>query len=737
MGVRAARQVFLIGLALTLWSALGRPGWLELLGSYVFALCLADVAAGVAILPSLPARAWLALGVVLSLPGLRFAYGARERIAEHAGLVGVSERLRDRLRLAQTPAIAPVLLSTAQPQSFFIHADSGTVTLALSDQIRLPGQPVGPGLFRVDYDPRRDGVPEQLEGELPIQLMLESGVVSRSMRVVTPLAHPRWFCRSPSGQRAATLSEETDELIVIDMHATGLLRQEVGDGPADCVFLSEHEIAISHAHAPEVWVADLAQRPVGIRKLALEAGARLGRLAWDASHGELVVAAVGRTPGVWTLAWPGLHAPSFHALPTAPDWLGVSADALIFASRADASLQRWVREGDELSLRERLDLGRPATSFALTADRVFVTVTDYRPAGAPPQLGNHFVQDQLLVIGASNLGLLQRSLTARRSELQSKPGDVDQGASPLGLWPLHDGRMALTFAGTAELWRLGLHDGEPESVRFDDDFYAPHGVVELADGTLWVASPARGALAKLAPDASAPQLVALTPSDDALSSARSEALARRIGERGFYESTRSGIACQSCHLHADSDLAAYNLGDHRLVPTLSVRGLIGTAPYLRDGSYPRIRDLDEVAVKLYRGYARFQPGRRYALQAYVESLPRVAPGRARDVERERRGYEVFRKSGCARCHSPPAFTNLGQLPLAALFPRVSSALAVQEQLDVPSLLSVSATPPYLHDGRARSLQAVISEHNPDDLHGNTLGLSERERADLVLFLESL
>jgi cytochrome c peroxidase len=64
-------------------------------------------------------------------------------------------------------------------------------------------------------------------------------------------------------------------------------------------------------------------------------------------------------------------------------------------------------------------------------------------------------------------------------------------------------------------------------------------------------------------------------------------------------------------------------------------------------------------------------------------------------------------------------------------------MKTQEQLDVPSLLSVSSTPPYLHDGRARSLRAVITDQNPDNLHGDTRGLSEAEQNDLLTFLKSL
>ncbi|HET8934448.1 MAG TPA: hypothetical protein VFN67_13450 [Polyangiales bacterium] len=792
MGARAARQLFLVGLALSLWSALGRAGWLELLGCYVAGLGLTDLLVAW-LLPSLSARAWCALGVLFALPGLRFAYTARERVAEDAGLAGIGEHLRDRVRLARSPAIAPGLLSTAQPQTFFIHADAAReVSVELGAKLRLKAQAVAAGLFRLEYDPRRDGLPDVRDGDLPIRIHTDDSVASRSMQVVTPLAHPRWFCRSPSGERAATLSEETDELIVVGAATPKPARIPVGDGPIACAFVEETKIAISHRHAAELWIVDIAAPAFELRKLLMSGP--LGRLVFDASHAEILVARTGVAPGIVQIAWPelslratsgiggdsersvsspsplsaaterapgvvgsegpsaassslhsegagGLRAasPAANAPAVEVDQLALCGDALILTTRADASLRRWERQGGRFVELAHVELGRPAAALAVdeACSRVIVSVTDYRPAGSAPQLGNHFVQDQLLVFDARDLDSQQRVLTARRSERQTKPGDSDQGGSPVGLWPLRDGRLGVALAGTDELWRLSLPEAEPNSLRFDvDDFYTPHGVVELADGTLWLASPAAGSLAKLAPGASTPLIVPLTPDDRALASGLPAALARRIGERGFYESTRSGISCQSCHMHADSDFAAYNLGDHRLVPTLGVSGLLGTAPYLRDGSYPRISDLDDVAQQLYRGYVRQQPGRRYALQAYVESLPRTRPWTAaqRDV---RAGYAVFQRAGCERCHAPPAFTSLGQLPIAALFPKVAATLKLKERLDVPSLLSVSTSPPYLHDGRAPSLRAIFTEHNPDNLHGDTRGLNDSELSDLIHFLESL
>ena len=739
--VRGGRQLFVLGLGLALWGAAGRPRWLILLLCYLVALCLTELMQRYKLLPELSGRALSVLGVLLALPGISFGYKARARVLEDAGLVGISVRVGDRVRLARLPSIAPLLLSTAQPQTFFVSApDARAVSLSLGGSVRaVAAENLGHGLFRLDYDPRVHGRPAQLDGELEVSLRVDDSTRARSLRVVSPLVHPRWFCRSPDARLAATPSEETDELIVVGGSAP--LRLPMGDGPIDCAFLDDSHLAVSHRHQDELWVLDLAQ-PGEPRKLHLPGP--LGRLVRDPKSGGACVAQGGSMPQLLHVTWPTLVLQASTPLTAAADQLGfVAQDRLLVASRADPAVHAFERQGEGFVHTGRLALSRPATSFALdpARGRVFLTVTDYRTEPGQ-QLGNHFVQDQLLVVEGARLEVLQRVRTAPRSARQTQPGDMDQGGSPPGAWPLAAGPLALAFAGTDELWRLPLPSGEPERLRFDaEQFYTPHGVVELADGSVWQSSPAAGALALVRPGASSAVIVPLTAADRELLAQRPLALQRRIGERGFYESTRSGIACQSCHLHADNDGMAYNLGDHRLVPNLSVRGLLGTAPYLRDGSYPRIEDLDEVAQTLYRGYVRVQPGRRACLQAFVESLPRPRSIAARDVAAEKRGLAVFMRAGCERCHSFPAFTNLGQLPLAALFPEVARAQAKEmgtaESVDIPSLLSVSTAAPYLNDGRASSLTSVLDEHNRDNLHGDTRSLSPSERADLVRFLASL
>ena len=57
--------------------------------------------------------------------------------------------------------------------------------------------------------------------------------------------------------------------------------------------------------------------------------------------------------------------------------------------------------------------------------------------------------------------------------------------------------------------------------------------------------------------------------------------------------------------------------------------------------------------------------------------------------------------------------------------------------DTPTLLGVYRTTPYLHHGKAPTLEDVLTKHNTDDRHGKTSHLSSEQTADLVVFLKSL
>jgi mono/diheme cytochrome c family protein len=112
----------------------------------------------------------------------------------------------------------------------------------------------------------------------------------------------------------------------------------------------------------------------------------------------------------------------------------------------------------------------------------------------------------------------------------------------------------------------------------------------------------------------------------------------------------------------------------------------------------------------------------------------------------RRGAALFAgAAGCANCHMPPTFTDVmsGPDPDVPL---------LHDRADIPSdsdYAERSATrkwrttplrglwqhPPYFHDGSAADLLAVVNRYNDDPQF--LLGLTNRQKADLVEFLKSL
>ena len=85
--------------------------------------------------------------------------------------------------------------------------------------------------------------------------------------------------------------------------------------------------------------------------------------------------------------------------------------------------------------------------------------------------------------------------------------------------------------------------------------------------------------------------------------------------------------------------------------------------------------------------------------------------------------------GCSRCHRGASLTISGSISTSNLFD-----IGTGIRADVPSLHALWASAPYLHDGRVRTLQDVITAYNPDDRHGRTSHLTQADVDDLVHFL---
>lgn len=118
----------------------------------------------------------------------------------------------------------------------------------------------------------------------------------------------------------------------------------------------------------------------------------------------------------------------------------------------------------------------------------------------------------------------------------------------------------------------------------------------------------------------------------------------------------------------------------------------------------------------------------------------------------KRGFELFAgKARCAECHSGPAFTDgsfhdIGtaegdDIGRGRLFP---TSAKLKYAFKTPTLRDVARRAPYMHNGSVPTLEAVIALYDRGGIARPSrsakivpLGLSDKEKSDLVTFLRTL
>ncbi|MBA3455791.1 MAG: c-type cytochrome, partial [Deltaproteobacteria bacterium] len=127
------------------------------------------------------------------------------------------------------------------------------------------------------------------------------------------------------------------------------------------------------------------------------------------------------------------------------------------------------------------------------------------------------------------------------------------------------------------------------------------------------------------------------------------------------------------------------------------------------------------------GGSGLMPDQTTALVSYLAVLPPPRPPTL-DHAAVARGKQVFDGAGgCVECHSGPRFTD-------GTRHRFKSTL---ELADTPSLIGLSASAPYYHDGSAETLEVLVGGGGEVHGMGDMSELSPAQRADLAVFLSSL
>jgi len=235
-----------------------------------------------------------------------------------------------------------------------------------------------------------------------------------------------------------------------------------------------------------------------------------------------------------------------------------------------------------------------------------------------------------------------------------------------------------------------------------------------------------------------------------------------VGKRLFYSANqpmvgRRWISCSSCHPDGDSDGRVWQ-NPEGLRDTQPMYGLAWTHPLHWSADRDEVQDFEHTI----RG--SLMQGRGLVRGAIHESLDKPNQGLSKDLdalavyanshafsmsphskqglsESAQRGQTLFfsGETGCAKCHSGPLFSD--SQPGGKKHDVGTGHSDDTEKLgplyDTPTLLGVYRSAPFLHHGKAKTLEAVLTTLNPDDKHGTTKQLTKPQIADLVEYLKAL
>ncbi|MEK6234317.1 MAG: c-type cytochrome, partial [Planctomycetales bacterium] len=223
-----------------------------------------------------------------------------------------------------------------------------------------------------------------------------------------------------------------------------------------------------------------------------------------------------------------------------------------------------------------------------------------------------------------------------------------------------------------------------------------------------------------------------------------KSLARR-GEEIFLDGQRSldqWYSCFSCHYEGGSNaqtMDTLNDGSIRTFKTvLPLHGLMDTAPWTWHGWQ---RDVKSAMRKSLTNTMQGKPPTDDDVEALIAYLQTVSippnPYRQPDGALNKaatRGKAVFEsdKAACAECHNGPHFTDGDVHDVGT-----GSSKDVYKGYNTPSLLGAHRKVRWLHHGRAKSLEQLLTKyHNPAEFAGGD-PLTQEELRDLIEYVKSL
>lgn len=274
-----------------------------------------------------------------------------------------------------------------------------------------------------------------------------------------------------------------------------------------------------------------------------------------------------------------------------------------------------------------------------------------------------------------------------------------------------------------------------------------------------------------------------------------------LGKKLFSEkilSLDSSVSCASCHkpAYAFADTTAFSTGINGKLTARNTPSVLnmknrpyffwdGRAVTLQEQSLMPIQNPDEMGLPIDEAVKRLNESKEYknlfqkifkqqpnaknlsaAFAAYEQTLETVDSkfdDWSNNIKKlsasEERGRQLFigNKSKCFNCHRMEDFTtdefkNIGlynakDLKDAGLY-NITQKETDKGKFKTPGLRNIAVTAPYMHNGMFKTLEEVVEYYNDpakivsnsiniDDDLKQPLGLTEKEKKDLIAFLKTL
>ena len=213
-------------------------------------------------------------------------------------------------------------------------------------------------------------------------------------------------------------------------------------------------------------------------------------------------------------------------------------------------------------------------------------------------------------------------------------------------------------------------------------------------------------------------------------------------------------ACYTCHPDNHEDGLVYNMAGkdmgRNVTNTQSLREIGATAPFKWNGKNQTVYKQDGMRFStVLTRTEQFSYDDLDAIVAYIITGIKYPPNLMYNpngelTDSQQRGKDIFYRNAdnngniipennrCITCHPPPLYTNLELADVSTLAATDDSIF-----FDTPHLNNIYSSAPYLHDGRARTLEEIWTVYGQDDKHGYVNDMTKMQLNDLVDYLKSL